>query len=177
MDAGEHQILDRYVPDTGLARVIRIPVRIVVLVVVLPVRMVRDLLAACWHALDRTLLRPPGRGPARLLRHLTGTPVAWAYRTVCTPVGPFVRDALSAPARRAAAGAGRAARGAPVTARETVRQARRDAGRALVGKTAGARSGEPLGVPARTLGSTTTVPSAAQASETSLLSEKLVKQG
>ncbi|MFF7014039.1 MULTISPECIES: hypothetical protein [Streptomyces] len=49
MDAGEHQILDRYAPDTGLARVIRIPVRIVVLVVVLPVRMVRDLLAAGWH--------------------------------------------------------------------------------------------------------------------------------
>ncbi|MYX13670.1 hypothetical protein GTY67_09560 [Streptomyces sp. SID8374] len=123
------------------------------------------------------LSRAVGRGIAWLFRHLVGVPVAWAYRTVCTPVGHFVRDALWAPARRAAAEAGRAARSALATARETVRQARRDAWRALVGGTAGARSGEPLGVPARTLGSTTTVPSAAQASETSLLSEKLVKQG
>ncbi|KAB2588294.1 hypothetical protein [Streptomyces arboris] len=123
------------------------------------------------------LSRAVGRGIAWLFRHLIGVPVAWAYRTVCTPVGHFVRDGLWAPARRAAAEAGRAARGALATARETVRQARRDAWRALVGGTGGTRSGEPLGVPARTLGSTTTVPSAAQASETSLLGEKLVKQG
>ncbi|MGA4998763.1 hypothetical protein ACPCB7_12130 [Streptomyces arboris] len=123
------------------------------------------------------LSRAVGRGIAWLFRHLIGVPVAWAYRTVCTPLGHFVRDGLWAPARRAAAEAGRAARGALATARETVRQARRDAWRALVGGTGGTRSGEPLGVPARTLGSTTTVPSAAQASETSLLGEKLVKQG
>ncbi|MFZ4272200.1 hypothetical protein ACOZFM_05755 [Streptomyces arboris] len=123
------------------------------------------------------LSRAVGRGIAWLFRHLIGVPVAWAYRTVCTPLGHLVRDGLWAPARRAAAEAGRAARGALATARETVRQARRDAWRALVGGTGGTRSGEPLGVPARTLGSTTTVPSAAQASETSLLGEKLVKQG
>ncbi|MFJ8841884.1 hypothetical protein ACIRFF_03155 [Streptomyces cyaneofuscatus] len=123
------------------------------------------------------LSRAVGRGIAWVFRHLIGVPVAWAYRTVCTPLGHFVRDALWAPARRAAAEAGRAARGALATARETVRQARRDAWRALAGGTGGTRSGEPLGVPARTLGSTTTVPSAAQASETSLLGEKLVKQG
>ncbi|MFI7239227.1 hypothetical protein [Streptomyces cyaneofuscatus] len=123
------------------------------------------------------LSRAVGRGIAWLFRHLIGVPVAWACRTVCTPLGHFVRDALWAPARRAAAEAGRAARGALATARETVRQARRDAWRALAGGTGGTWSGEPLGVPARTLGSTTTVPSAAQASETSLLGEKLVKQG
>lgn len=355
MDDSKHQALDRYAPDTALTRLIRIPVRIVVLVVVLPVRMVWDLLSAAWHAFDRVLLRPLGRGLAWLLdtlvltplawlyadvltplghgaawllgkvgqgvallfttlvvapavalwryvlvpvarygvvvplvwlygavltpvgrgaawvfgkarqgaarflggiwqgiawtfgllwqgiaaigrglrtvitwlvttllvtpaswlyrhilapvgreiaaaaevawriagylsralgrgiawlaRHLIGVPVAWVYRTVGTPVGHFVRDALWAPARRAAAEAGRAARGALATARETVRQARRDAWRALAGGAGGTRSREPLGVPARTLGSTTTVPSAAQASETSLLGEKLVKQG
>ncbi|MEW2065562.1 hypothetical protein [Streptomyces sp. NPDC007346] len=123
------------------------------------------------------LSRAVGRGIAWLARHLIGVPVAWAYRTVCTPVGHFVRDGLWAPARHAAVEAGRAARAALATARETVRQARRDAWRALVGGTGRARSREPLGVPARTLGSTTTVPSAAQASETSLLGEKLVKQG
>ncbi|MEW1758593.1 hypothetical protein AB0393_19045 [Streptomyces cyaneofuscatus] len=123
------------------------------------------------------LSRAVGRGIAWLFRHLVGVPVAWAYRTVGVPVGHFVRDGLWAPARRAAVEAGRAVRGALATARETVRQARRDAWRALVGGTGGTWSGEPLGVPARTLGSTTTVPSAAQASETSLLGEKLVKQG
>ncbi|WP_411115932.1 hypothetical protein [Streptomyces sp. 058-1L] len=366
MDDSKHQALDRYAPETALTRLIRIPVRIVVLVVVLPVRMVWDLLSAAWHAFDRVLLRPLGRGPARLAetlvltpsawlyanvltplghgaawllgkvgqgvawlfttlvvapavalwryvlvpaarygvvvplvwlygavltpvgrgaawvfgkawqgaawflggiwqgiawafgllwqgiawifgllwrgiaaigrglwtvvtwlvttllvtpaswlyrhilapvgreiaaavevawriagylsravgrgiawlaRHLIGVPVAWVHRTVGTPVGHFVRDALWAPARRAAAEAGRAVRGALATARETVRQARRDAWRALAGGAGGTRSGELLGVPARTLGSTTTVPSAAQASETSLLGEKLVKQG
>ncbi|MDT0492457.1 hypothetical protein RM717_18275 [Streptomyces griseus] len=313
MDDSENQPRDRYASETALTRAIRIPVRVVVLVVVLPVRMVWDLLAAGWHALDRSVLPPVrralaaaagalgrglewlfggtgravgwliatlvliplrwlytsvltplghalrllgtavlvpaalalvagpawlftmllvrpvvglwryvlvpavrygvvvplvwlygavlapvgreiaeaaevawriagylsravGRGIAWLFRHLIGVPAAWAYRTVCVPVGHVVRDALWAPARRAAAEAGRAARSALATARETVRQARRDAWHALTGGTGRARSGEPRGVPARTLGSTTTVPSAAQASETSLPGEKLVKR-
>ncbi|MFI1221374.1 MULTISPECIES: hypothetical protein [unclassified Streptomyces] len=121
--------------------------------------------------------RAVGRALATIAWYLVGAPVSWAYRTVCTPLGHFVRDSVWAPARRAAAEAGRAARAALATARETVRQARRDAWRALVGGADGARSREPLGVPARTLGSTTTVPSAAQASETPLVGEKLVKQG
>lgn len=62
MDAGKHQTLDGYEPDTALSWLLRIPVRIVVLVP--PVRMVWDLLAAGWHAFDRTLLRPLGRGLA-----------------------------------------------------------------------------------------------------------------
>ncbi|MFY0515530.1 hypothetical protein ACOMD4_34845 [Streptomyces anulatus] len=120
--------------------------------------------------------RAVGRAIAWFAWHLIGAPVSWAYRTVCTPIGHFVRDAVWAPARRAAAETGRAARAALASARETVRQARRDAWRALVGSTDGARSREPQGIPARTLGSTTTVPSAAQASETSLPGEKFVKQ-
>ncbi|MEI7031509.1 hypothetical protein [Streptomyces pratensis] len=123
------------------------------------------------------LSRAIGRGVARLAWYLIGAPAAWAYRAVCTPVGHFARDSLWAPARRAAAEAGRTARAALATARETVRQARRDARRVLVGSTGDARSGEPHEAPARTLGSTTTVPSAAQASETSPFGEKFVKRG
>ncbi|WP_313750608.1 hypothetical protein [Streptomyces parvus] len=121
--------------------------------------------------------RAVGRALAAITWCLIGAPVSWAYRTVCTPVGHFLRDALWAPARRAAAEAGRAARSALATARETVRQARRDAWRALVGAPGGERSGEPRGIPARTLGSTTTVPSAAQASETPLGGDPFAKQG
>ncbi|MFH9295957.1 hypothetical protein [Streptomyces sp. NPDC017520] len=121
--------------------------------------------------------RAVGRALATIARYVIGAPVSWAYRTLCTPVGHVLRDSVWAPARRAAAEARRAARAALTSARETVRQARRDAWRALVGTTGGARSGEPVGIPARTLGSTTTVPSAAQASETPLLGEKLVKRG
>lgn len=131
-------------------------------------REITDAAEVAWR-IGGYLSRAAGRAVAWLVRHLIGVPVAWAHGTVCVPVGHFVRDAHRAPARRAA-------RSAPATARETVRQARRDAWRVLVGGTAGTRFGEPLGVPARTLGSTTTVPSAAQASETSLLSEKLVEQ-
>ncbi|MFE8912288.1 hypothetical protein [Streptomyces globisporus] len=121
--------------------------------------------------------RAVGRALAAIAWYLIGAPVSWAYRTVCAPVGHFLRDALWAPARRAAAEAGRAARSALATARETVRQARRDAWRALVGAPGGERSGEPRGIPARTLGSTTTVPSAAQASETPLGGDPFAKQG
>ncbi|MFC9477709.1 hypothetical protein [Streptomyces griseus] len=120
--------------------------------------------------------RAVGRALATIAWYLIGAPVSWAYRTVCTPVGHFLRDSVWAPARRAAAEAGRAARAALATARETVRQARRDAWRALVGSTDGARSREPRGIPARTLGSTTTVPSAAQATESAPLGEKFAKR-
>ncbi|WP_103536084.1 hypothetical protein [Streptomyces sp. SM11] len=121
--------------------------------------------------------RAVGRAVAWLAWHLIGAPVSWAYRTVCTPVGHFVRDSVWAPARRAATEAGRAARAALASARETVRQARRDVWRALAGGTDGARSREPLGIPARTLGTATTVPSAAQASETPPVGEKIVERG
>ncbi|MFJ7944087.1 hypothetical protein ACIQ6K_10630 [Streptomyces sp. NPDC096354] len=114
------------------------------------------------------LSRAVGRALAWLAWHLVGAPVAWTYRTVCTPVGHFVRDMVWAPARRAAAEAGRAARGALRTAGETVRQARRDAWRALVGGGPVPEPREPVAPLARTLGSTTTVPSAAPEPEISL---------
>ncbi|MEV0492488.1 hypothetical protein [Streptomyces atratus] len=112
--------------------------------------------------------RAVGRGLARLAWHLIGAPVAWVYRTVCTPVGHVVRDAVWAPAKRAAVEAGRAARSVLRTARETVRQARRDAWRALVGGGPVPEPREPVRPLARTLGSTTTVPSAAPEPEISL---------
>ncbi|BAG21767.1 MULTISPECIES: hypothetical protein [Streptomyces] len=120
--------------------------------------------------------RAVGRFVARLAWHLIGAPVSWAYRTLCVPVGHFLRDSVWAPARRASAEAGRAARAALASARETVRRARRDAWRALGGSTDGARSREPVGIPARTLGSTTTVPSAAQATESAPFGEKFVER-
>ncbi|MFJ5075863.1 hypothetical protein ACIP8Z_14825 [Streptomyces sp. NPDC088553] len=88
---------------------IRIPVRIVVLVAVLPVRMVWDALVAAAHVLDRAVLRPAGRGLAHaltglhqglvrvltgvgrglgwLVHHLAARPVRWLDRTVLAPVG------------------------------------------------------------------------------------------
>ncbi len=69
---------------------IRIPVRIVVLVVVLPVRMVWDALAATGRLLDRTLLRPTGRGLEWLYRKVlapVGRGLEWLCREVLAPVG------------------------------------------------------------------------------------------
>lgn len=139
-------------------------------------REIGDALAVAWR-IAGYVSRAVGRALAWLVLTLLVAPVSWAYRTLCTPVGHFLRDSLWVPARRAAAEAGRAARTALASVRETVRRARRDAWRALGGSPAAARSGEPRGVPARTLGSTTTVPSAAQASETTLLGEKIAGRG
>ncbi|WP_392670472.1 hypothetical protein [Streptomyces sp. LN785] len=112
--------------------------------------------------------RAVGRAIAWLVWHLVGAPAVRIYRTVCTPVGHFVRDAVWAPVRRAAVEAGRTAREALRTARATVRQARRDAWRALVGGGPVPEPREPVSPLTRTLGSTTTVPSAAPEPEISL---------
>ncbi|MFE9723492.1 hypothetical protein ACFYQ5_07820 [Streptomyces sp. NPDC005794] len=103
--------------------------------------------------------------------------MTWVHRTVCTPVGHLLRDAVGAPAKRAALEAGRAARDALASARETLRVARRDAWRALAGAPQVTDTREIEGSAARTLGRTTTVPSAAPASEISLLADKTVKRG
>lgn len=56
---GNHQAPAHYESGDGcLTTLIRIPVRIVVLVIVLPVRMVWDALVATSRAADRMLLRP-----------------------------------------------------------------------------------------------------------------------
>ena len=56
---------------------VRLPVRIVVLVLVVPVRLVWDALVVCAKAVDRTVLRPFGRGLAWLWRTLVVAPLAW----------------------------------------------------------------------------------------------------
>ncbi|MEW2633367.1 hypothetical protein AB0903_17350 [Streptomyces sp. NPDC048389] len=96
--------------------------------------------------------RAVGRGLKWLVWNLVGRPARWFYREVCTPVGHFVRDAVWRPVAEAAVQAGRAARAAVATARETVRQARRDAWRALIGTPRRSRS--PVGTTgqARNLG-------------------------
>ncbi|RPK43925.1 hypothetical protein [Streptomyces sp. ADI93-02] len=123
------------------------------------------------------LSRAVGRVLAWLAWNLVGAPVTWVYRTVCTPVGHFLRDTVWAPVKAAALEAGRAARGALASARETLRAARRDAWRALVGTPQVTDARELNASAARTLGRTTTVLSAAPASEISLLAEKTVKRG
>ncbi|WP_307715511.1 hypothetical protein [Streptomyces sp. V4I23] len=72
--------VEEYEPGDGcLAQVIRIPLRIVVVLLVVPVRMAWDVLAVCGRALHRTLLRPAGRALARI-----GSAV---LRQVLIPVG------------------------------------------------------------------------------------------
>ncbi|MEU4131034.1 hypothetical protein [Streptomyces wuyuanensis] len=133
-------------------------------------REIADAVGMAWRAAGR-LSRAVGRALQWLARNLLGRPAAWFYRNLCTPVGHFARDRVWAPARRAAAEAGRAARGALASARETARRARRDAWRALVGGPRGTRAVEPAPVRARNLGGTQhipTVPGVAPGPEISL---------
>ncbi|WP_149183130.1 hypothetical protein [Streptomyces sp. TRM49041] len=122
-------------------------------------REVADAFGVAWRVAGY-VSRAFGRAVKWLARQLVGRPAAWFYREVCTPVGHRLRDGLWLPARDAA-------RGALTAARETLHRARRDAWRALVGGEAGVRPVGEGSVPARTLGSTTTVPGAAPAPEVS----------
>ncbi|MEN8650471.1 hypothetical protein ABCR94_07475 [Streptomyces sp. 21So2-11] len=157
----------------------------------------REIAAAAGHAwrIAGYISRAVGRVLKWLGWNLLGRPVRWAWLSVCTPVGHWVRDAVWAPAKRAAAEAGRSARAAVRAARETVRQTRQDAWRALVGgardeattkarpdvraaaKPVVAEVREPLVTPARTLGSKTIAPRAAPAPEISLPGENTAKRG
>ncbi|MEU6764576.1 hypothetical protein ABZ916_18840 [Streptomyces sp. NPDC046853] len=69
-----------------LAVAIRIPVRIVVLVLVVPVRLVWDALAVCGRFLYLRGLRPVGRAFAWLGRTLIVTPLKWLMERVITPI-------------------------------------------------------------------------------------------
>ncbi|MET9804544.1 hypothetical protein [Streptomyces sp. NPDC006368] len=122
--------------------------------------------AVAWRVAGY-LSRAVGRALKWLARNLVGRPASWFHRNVCTPVGHAVRDHLWRPVREAAVEAGRSARAALGSVRETVRKARRDAWRALVGGARMDRPLEPVAAPARTLGSTTTAPGAAPAPEIS----------
>ncbi|MEV0776900.1 hypothetical protein [Streptomyces sp. NPDC050428] len=133
-------------------------------------RVAREIAAAvgvAWRIAGQ-ISRAVGRALKWLAWILVGQPLSWFYRTVCTPVGHVVRDYMWAPAKKTAVETGRAVRSTLRSAGETVRQARRDAWRALVGAP---RPAEPVKAPvdgARTLGSTTTVPGAVPAPVISL---------
>ena len=110
----ERQVAERQAPDGCLAVAIRIPVRIVVLVLVVPVRMAWDALVIAGRFLNDALLRPLGRallwvgravfvwswvalwryvvvpvakGLGWLAYRLLVVPVVWLYRYLLTPVG------------------------------------------------------------------------------------------
>lgn len=92
----------RYEPGEGcVTRLVRVPVRIVVLVLVVPVRLVWDVLTAVGRAVHRAVLRPLGRGLARLWHTLVVRPLAWAWPTlVVTPLAWLWRTLIVAPAAR-----------------------------------------------------------------------------
>ncbi|MFI0501654.1 hypothetical protein ACH3WN_02120 [Streptomyces albogriseolus] len=74
-----------------------------------------------------------GRVFAALVRWTVVEPARRLYRTVLTPVGHAVRDAVLRPVAEAARGAGRVARETLRLVRATARQARQDVRRALLG--------------------------------------------
>ncbi|MGC9542713.1 hypothetical protein [Streptomyces sp. UG1] len=121
-------------------------------------REIRDALAHAWRVAGRISLAV-GRFLANLFRWIFVEPVRWVYRTVLTPIGHVVRDAVLRPVAEAARTVGRATRQALTAARESVRQVRADVRRMLFGepkqREAVARR-EPPGRETRTLGSSTT---------------------
>ncbi|MFE9449391.1 hypothetical protein [Streptomyces sp. NPDC006739] len=74
-------------PEGCLVVAIRLPVRILVLVLVVPVRLVWDALVAVGKFLGRYLLAPVGRALALLLHALLVVPLVWLYRYLLTPLG------------------------------------------------------------------------------------------
>ncbi|MFF4569183.1 hypothetical protein [Streptomyces sp. NPDC001410] len=74
-------------PEGCLAVAIRIPVRIVVLVLVLPVRMAWDALVVCGRFLTDTVLRPLGRALLWIGRAFFVWPWVALWRYVLVPVG------------------------------------------------------------------------------------------
>lgn len=121
----------------------------------------REVVAALGHAwrIAGHISLAVGRFLGTLLRWMFVEPVRWAYRTVLTPVGHFVRDAVLRPAAEAARSVGRVTRQVLAAARDSARQARADFRRMLFGdpreKVAVDRR-EPAGADGRTLGSSTT---------------------
>ena len=119
MDDGFDRTPERYEVEGCLTTLIRIPVRVVVLVIVLPVRMIWDLLAAARRAAGRVVLRPLGRALVWLYEHALvplaralfvlpwvalwrhvvvpiarygiALPLTWLYAAVLTPVGRGLR--------------------------------------------------------------------------------------
>ncbi|MGW0117101.1 hypothetical protein [Streptomyces sp. NPDC003327] len=90
----------RPAPEGCLTAFVRVPVRIVVIVLVVPVRLAWDALATAARVLDRTVLRPVGRALAVagewLARALFVWPWVGLWRYVLVPLG---RYGIAAPAR------------------------------------------------------------------------------
>jgi hypothetical protein len=95
-------------------------------------REVGDALVHAWRVAGYVSLAV-GRFLGRLFRMIFVEPVLWMYRSVLTPVGHMVRDAVWRPAAAAAKSVGRATRQALASARESARQARAEFRRMLFG--------------------------------------------
>lgn len=142
-------------PALGLYRWVLTPVGRVLAVVG---REIWDALGHAWRIAGHISLAV-GRFLANVFRWTFVEPVRWVYRTVLTPVGHVVRDAVLRPVAEAARSVGRATRQALASARESVRQARADFRRMLFGESRGREAvpaREPRGRETRTLGSSTT---------------------
>ncbi|MFE9773156.1 hypothetical protein ACFYOV_16050 [Streptomyces sp. NPDC005931] len=121
-------------------------------------REIVDALGHAWRIAGHISLAV-GRFLATLLRWVFVEPVRWMYRSVLTPIGHVVREAVLRPVAEAARGVGRATRQALAAARESVRQARADFRRMLFGEPGKAQithRREPPGRERRTLGSSKT---------------------
>ncbi|MFI8487315.1 hypothetical protein [Streptomyces rubrogriseus] len=88
--AGQGEPARRADAEGCLAVAIRIPVRIVVLVLVVPVRMVWDALVVAGRFLRDTVLRPVGRALAWLGRALFVWPLVGLWRYVVVPLAKGV---------------------------------------------------------------------------------------
>ncbi|MFE5037763.1 hypothetical protein [Streptomyces sp. NPDC056683] len=78
-------------PEGCLVVAVRIPVRIFVFLVVLPVRLLWDALAAAARFLWRYVLVPVGRAIGLVLHALLVVPLIWLYRHLLTPLGHALR--------------------------------------------------------------------------------------
>ena len=142
-------------PALVLWRRVLVPVGRVLAVVA---RETGEALGHAWRIAGR-ISRAVGRVLGTLLRWIFVEPVRWVYRTVLTPVGHVLRDHVLRPAAEAARVVGRSVRQALAAARDTVRQARADLRRMLLGEPrppAAADRREPVGRGTRTLGRSTT---------------------
>ncbi|MGV9323091.1 hypothetical protein [Streptomyces sp. NPDC003660] len=143
-------------PALALWRWVMAPVGRVLAVVA---REVADALGHAWRIAGRVSLAV-GRALGTLFRWIFVEPARWVYRTILTPVGHAVRDAVLRPAARVAREVGRVTRLTLAAARDTLRETRRDLRRALFGdprQPLAVDRREPPARDPRTLGDSTTV--------------------
>ncbi|MFD0214557.1 hypothetical protein ACFVH9_37125 [Streptomyces hirsutus] len=142
-------------PLLAVWRWVLVPVGRVLAVVA---REIWDALGHAWRVTGYVSLAV-GRFLMTLFRWAVVEPARWVYTRVLVPVGHVVRGVVLRPAAAAAGAAGRAVRQSLASARLTLRQARADIRRVLVGERRPARDEnrrEPIAGDTRTLGSSTT---------------------